>query len=88
MVVLITRYGVEWFKDKGAWQDRYYTPSPGDVIFFDWENDGISDHVGIVEKVENGLIHTVEGNIDDCVVQKQYPMEAGSIYGFGIISSY
>lgn len=80
--------GVEWFKDKGAWQDRYYTPSPGDVIFFDWENDGISDHVGVVEKVENGLIHTVEGNIDDCVVQKQYPLEAGSIYGFGIISSY
>ncbi len=80
--------GVEWFKDKGAWQDRYYTPSPGDVIFFDWENDGISDHVGIVESVENGLIHTVEGNINDSVVKKQYPLEDGSIYGFGIINCY
>lgn len=81
-------YGVNWFKDKGTWQNRYYTPSPGDVIFFDWEQDGIADHVGIVEKVESGLIHTVEGNIDDSVVQKQYPLEDGSIYGFGIINSY
>lgn len=80
--------GVEWFKDKGAWQDRYSSPASGDVIFFDWENDVISDHVGIVKKVENGLIHTAEGNIDDSVVQKQYPLKAGGIYGFGIISSY
>lgn len=79
--------GVEWFKDKGAWQDRYYTPSPGDVIFFDWENDGISDHVGIVEKLENGLVHTVEGNINDSVVQKQYPMGDIYIHGYGQVIS-
>ena len=80
-------YGVNWFKDKGTWQDRYYTPSHGDVIFFDWESDGISDHVGIVEKLENGLVHTVEGNINDSVVQKQYPMGDIYIHGYGQVIS-
>ena len=26
----------------------------GNIIFFDWQQDGHTDHVGIVEKVENG----------------------------------
>ena len=59
----------------------------GDIIFFDWENDGISDHVGIVEKLENGLIHTVEGNINDSVVQKQYLLGDSDIYGYGITNN-
>ncbi len=80
-------YGVNWFADNGRWQDRSYTPSPGDVLFFDWESDGISDHVGIVEKLESGLIHTVEGNINDSVVQKQYALEYGGIYGYGTINN-
>lgn len=42
--------GVTWFKTVGLWKDAEYTPKSGDIIFFDWENDGISDHVGIVEK--------------------------------------
>ena len=33
-----------------------------DIIFFDWEGDGTTDHVGIVEKCENGTVYTVEGN--------------------------
>lgn len=77
-------YGVNWFVDNGRWQDRSYTPSPGDVIFFDWEKDGITDHVGIVERLENGLIHTVEGNINDSCVQKQYTIGDGCIYGYGL----
>ena len=76
-------YGVNWFKDKGAWQGRYYTPSPGDVIFFDWENDGISDHVGIVEKVEDNMVCTIEGNVLDICVEKQYPIGYMGICGYG-----
>ena len=49
---------VDWFIERGQWQSRDYEPSPGDIIFFDWESDGLADHVGIVEKVENGLIYT------------------------------
>lgn len=52
--------GSRWFKDRGLWQDRSYTPNPGDVVFFDWDGpdgfsgpqDGVPDHVGIVERVK------------------------------------
>ena len=77
-------YGVNWFVDNGRWQGRSYTPSPGDVIFFDWENDGTVDHVGIVEKLENGLVHTIEGNINDSCVQKQYYIDEPNIFGYGV----
>jgi len=76
-------YGVNWFKDKGAWQDQYYTPSPGDVIFFDWEQDGIADHVGIVERCENGVVYTVEGNVGDACVGKKYSVVYEGIAGYG-----
>lgn len=35
---------------------------PGDVILFDWGNDGICDHVGIVEKNFGSYVQTIEGN--------------------------
>ena len=45
----------------------------GDIIFFDWESDGTSDHVGIVEKCENEKVYTIEGNSnDDMCRQKEY----------------
>ena len=35
--------GVKWFKDNGKWQDRGYTPTPGTIIFFDWQENGRRD---------------------------------------------
>ena len=57
----------------------------GDIIFFDWadSNDGISDHVGIVEKVENGIVYTVEGNSSDSVAQRSYNLKSTEIQGYG-----
>lgn len=53
-------YGVKWFREKGQ---LFNTPQVGDVVFFDWRRDGVSDHVGIVEAVNaNGTITTIEGN--------------------------
>ena len=56
-------------------------PVPGMIIFFDWDSpdgssgpqDGLSDHTGIVQKVENGIVYTVEGNSGDSVRVNQYP---------------
>ena len=70
--------GVQWFKDHGQWADNSIEPSPGMIIFFDWDSpngesgphDGLSDHTGIVEKVENGIIYTVEGNSGDACRQR------------------
>mgnify|MGYP003291891471 FL=1 len=76
--------GANWFKGNGQWQDRSYEPSAGDIIFFDWEGDGETDHVGIVEKCENGVVYTVEGNSGDACRQKQYTVGSSSIYGYGV----
>ena len=76
--------GSNWFKGNGQWQDRNYEPQAGDIIFFDWEGDGETDHVGIVEKCENGAVYTVEGNSGDACRQKQYTVGSSSIYGYGV----
>ena len=76
--------GVQWFKDRGQWQDNSFEPSAGQIIYFDWECDGEVDHVGIVEKCENGIVYTVEGNSGDACRQKQYAVGSSVIYGYGI----
>lgn len=81
-----TSGGMAWFKEHGQWQERDYIPNPGDIIFFDWASNGLAgdaDHVGIVEKVENGRIYTIEGNSDDSVRQNSYPVGYLEIRGFG-----
>ena len=82
--------GSNWFKDRGLWQDNSYEPRPGDIIYFDWDNkgssgpqDGLADHVGIVEKVENGLVYTVEGNSGDSCRENRYAVGHYEIYGYG-----
>lgn len=76
--------GADWFKGNGQWQDRRYEPTAGNIIFFDWDSDGIIDHVGIVERCENGIVYTVEGNSGDACRQNQYGVGSSSIYGYGI----
>jgi len=83
--------GVQWFKDRGQWQDGSFKPSAGQIIFFDWDNkgssgpqDGQSDHVGIVEKCGNGIVYTIEGNSGDSCRQNQYPVGYYEILGYGI----
>ena len=76
--------GIDWFKAMGEWQEKGYTPKEGDIIFFDWEVDGKVNHVGIVEKVENGKVYTIEGNsTDDTCRQKVYSLNSKVIFGYG-----
>ena len=73
-------------RKRGPWQDNSYESRPGEIIFFDRNDrgqDGKSDHVGIVEKVENGRVYTIEGNSDDSVYQNRYPIGYYEIYGDG-----
>ena len=84
--------GVNWFKDRGQWADNSIEPTPGMIIFFDWDSpngssgpqDGESDHTGIVEKVENGYVYTVEGNSGDSCRENRYPVGYYEILGYGI----
>ena len=79
--------GVQWFKDRGQWLDGSAEPAPGMIIFFDWDDengqDGLSDHTGIVEKVENGRVYTIEGNSGDSVRQNSYPVGHYEVLGYG-----
>lgn len=77
--------GEAWFRARGQWQDGGYEPAAGQIIFFDWEKDGKTDHVGIVEKYENGIVYTVEGNAGDACRQRSYPVGSSSIYGYGVL---
>ena len=80
--------GVNWFRERGQWADSSATPTPGMIIFFDWDNDegqdGLADHVGIVEKVENGRVYTIEGNTSDSCRERSYPLGYYEILGYGI----
>lgn len=81
--------GIAWFKSRNQWKDRDYSPNPGDVIFFDWNEsgvgqDGSADHVGIVEMVENNRIYTIEGNSNDLCRRNSYPVGHYEIVGFGV----
>ena len=75
----------------GMWEGRGYVPCPGDLIFFNWD-DGLLDHVGVVEKVENGCVYTIEGNSggsgnnNGWVRRKVYNLTSSSIAGFGKIN--
>ena len=83
--------GVQWFKDRGQWMDGSAEPVAGMIIFFDWDNkgssgpqDGLSDHVGIVQKVENGMVYTVEGNSGDSCRVNQYSVGHYEVLGYGV----
>lgn len=75
--------GIPWFQERELWQESDYVPTPGDIIFFDWEQDGSSDHVGIVEDVEGEVVHTVEGNTSNSVARRSYRLDSNSICGYG-----
>lgn len=82
--------GVNWFRAQEQWLDGTQTPSSGMIIFFDWADDGQdgdADHVGIVDKVENGIVYTIEGNSGDSCRQNQYSVGYYEILGYGVIQN-
>ena len=64
-----------------------YDPKPGDLIFFDWEGDGLADQVGIVWSVDPdaGIVKTIEGNHTSSVEYFDYYLTDGHICGYGIL---
>ncbi|MBE6968033.1 MAG: CHAP domain-containing protein [Ruminococcaceae bacterium] len=85
-------YGAQWFMERNLWMDKSAVPVPGSIIFFDWDDpetkgpDGIADHVAIVERIEDGFVHTIEGNAGDRCQQRRYPVGYYEIYGYGVPS--
>lgn len=84
------RFSANYYKEKGQFHTK--DPKPGDQIFY-W-NSGKTDvaHTGIVYKVDNQYVYTVEGNTSSAsgvvangggVAQKKYSLSYGRIYGYG-----
>lgn len=88
---LIPRYSlctsaVTWFQSHGQWAGNGYTPSAGDIIFFDWDGDLSADHTGIVVSSDGATVYTVEGNSGDAVRQRTYSVHSSDILGYGLPS--
>lgn len=79
--------GVPYFSANGRWATRGYKDiAPGDVIFFDWEGDVSSDHVGIVIGTDGSRVYTVEGNSGDACKIRDYDLNSSVIMGYGLMN--
>ena len=82
---------MDLFKALGEWtEDDSYIPAQGDIIFYDWQDNGVGDntgnpdHVGIVESVLDGKITVIEGNKDDAVSRRVLSVNDRYIRGYGV----
>ena len=54
-----------------------YLVMPGDIIFFDWQPNGVPDHIGLVkERVSDLKVSTLEGNTSGSIVDSKTRTEA------------
>ena len=81
---------IRLYQELGRWsEDDAYVPSPGDVIFYDWQDSGVgdnvgqSDHVGVVVACTDGMMTIIEGNCDNAVKLRQIAVNARFIRGYG-----
>ncbi len=81
---------IELWKKLGRWEEKdSYKPSVGDIVYYDWQDNGVgdnkghSDHVGIVVSVSNNMIKVIEGNMDDKVGYRNIAVDGKTIRGFG-----
>lgn len=79
------------FKNIGAWvENENRVPNAGDIIFYDWRDNGVgdntgsADHVGIVEKVEGSTITVIEGNYNSSVARRTLSVNGKYIRGYGV----
>lgn len=47
-------------QSRRVWNTR--SAQPGDLVCFDWNHDGVADHIGIVERNYGTHLQTIEGN--------------------------
>lgn len=78
----------------GIWQeDDRYTPLPGDIILYDWQDSGVGDnkgtpdHIGIVEVVAGGKLTVIEGNCNEAVRRRTLLVNGRYIRGY-IVPKY
>lgn len=77
-------YWITWFKNNNAYHEvKDYTPLAGDMIFFDYDQDGKSDHNGLVKSVEGTKVICIEGNVEGEVKECNYELTDTTLKGYG-----
>ena len=77
-------YWITWFKNNNAYHEvKDYTPLAGDIIFFDYDKNGQSDHNGLVESVNGSKVICIEGNVEGEAKQCEYELTDETIKGYG-----
>ncbi|MBQ2241501.1 MAG: peptidoglycan-binding protein [Clostridia bacterium] len=84
---------IELFKKLGCWvENDSHIPSPGDILFYDWDDNGKGDnkgeveHVGIVETVSGNTVTIIEGNYGTTKDCKRRTLKVNGRYirGYGV----
>lgn len=82
---------IELFKGLGCWvENDAHVPSPGDIMFYDWDDDGKGDnkseveHVGIVEAVSGSTVTVIEGNYQKECKRRTMKVDGKYIRGYGV----
>lgn len=82
---------IELFKGLGRWEENdAHVPSPGDILFYDWNDTGTGDntgrveHVGIVEEVSGSTITVIEGNYKKECKRRTLAVDGKYIRGYGL----
>lgn len=86
---------IQLYQNIGSWiEDDTYVPQSGDVIFYDWGDDGkgdcigYPDHVGLVAEVIGANIKVIEGNNSNAVSYRNLTVDGVYIRGYGIPKYY
>ena len=70
------------FKSAGIWKGKK-KPSAGWIITYDWDGDGVADHIGIVEKISGTTVTAIEGNTNGGIVgRRTIAWNSGSVMGY------
>ena len=82
---------IKRFQAMDSWvEDDAYVPSPGDYIFYDWDDSGAgdctgrADHVGIVTACDGKTVTVIEGNKNNAVSYRTLAVNGRYIRGYGV----
>lgn len=78
--------GIAWFKQMGQWAEADFRDiAPGDAVFFDWDLNGMANHVGLVIGTDGKKLYTIEGNRSDSCRTFAYDLDDDRIFGYGLM---
>lgn len=86
---------IEQFKALGVWtENENRIPNVGDIVFYDWQdngkgdNKGNPDHVGVVTNVSRETFVVLEGNYSNSVKERVLQINGKYIRGFAVPDYY